>query len=466
MAPVLRRVHSRVLLRFSMSTSVELPSAPAVLWAVVAVIGHRLAGRIRLCLHCPPPPPPPCDSSAYCSPQLRSFSKMAKSPWKSFLMSCWGKGVESSAARCRELRSSEMPGVSDSFRAPFSPEDLSLTLAGSNLLAFTIAELKAVTRNFSMTNFVGSGGFGPVYKGYVDEKLRPGLKAQYVAVKSLDLDGSQGHREWLAEVIFLGQLRHPNLVKLVGYCCEDEHRMLVYEFMPRGSLENHLFKSKSNLLFDSLGAAKGLAFLHEAEKPVIYRDFKASNVLLESVEDYRGCFGVVLLELLTGRRCVDKNRPNRQKNLVDWARPYLNNPDKLSRVMDPSLDGLYSTKGAQRAAAIAHKCLSHTPKSRPDMRSVVESLEPLLSLNDVPVGPFVYVAPTERVGEKKEKEMEEKKTETETAEKNHHNRDERHKQRFPNSVIHSEITLHRDGNNLYRNSHVRRSVRQNQERGA
>ncbi|CAL9039180.1 unnamed protein product [Musa banksii] len=444
---------------------------------------------------------------------------MAKSPWISFLMSCWGKSVKSSSARRRELRSSSNSGISDSFRAPFSPEDLSLTLAGSNLLAFTIAELKAVTRNFSMTNFVGSGGFGPVYKGYIDEKLRPGLKAQYVAVKSLDLDGSQGHREWLAEVIFLGQLRHPNLVKLVGYCCEDEHRMLVYEFMPGGSLESHIFKSLlaslpwSTRLKIAVGAAKGLAFLHEAEKPVIYRDFKASNILLES--DYTAklsdfglakdgpqgdnthvttrvmgthgyaapeyvltghltaksdvySFGVVLLELLTGRRCVDKNRPNRQKNLVDWARPYLNNADKLSRVMDPSLDGLYSTKGAQRAAAIAHKCLSQAPKSRPDMRSVVESLEPLLSLNDVPVGPFVYVAPTERVSEKKEKlqEMEEKKMEMETEEKNHHNRDERHKQRFPNSVIHSEITLHRDGNNLYRNSHVRRTVRQNQERGA
>lgn len=72
-----------------------------------------------------------------------------------------------------------------------------MTLAGSNLHAFTIAELRAVTRNFSMTNFIGSGGFGPVYKGFIDDKLRPGLKAQQVAVKSLDLDGQQGHREWL-----------------------------------------------------------------------------------------------------------------------------------------------------------------------------------------------------------------------------------------------------------------------------
>lgn len=130
-----------------------------------------------------------------------------------------------------------------------------------------------------------------------------------------------------AEVIFLGQLSHPNLVKLVGYCCENEHRMLIYEFMPGGSVESHLFSSKKLFLYFckhmlcvwfkiiqktyyqliifhffafaivgvllplpwstrmkiALGAAKGLAFLHEAEKPVIYRDFKTSNILLDEV---------------------------------------------------------------------------------------------------------------------------------------------------------------------------------------
>lgn len=98
------------------------------------------------------------------------------------------------------------------------------------------------------------------------------------------------------------------------------------------------------------------------------------------------------------------------------------------------------------------------------MTTVVETLEPLLNLSDVPVGSFVYVAPTERVTEDTKAE----KLDTETEEKHHghHNRDRRHKQRFPNSVIHSEVTLHRDGNSLYRNSHFRRSLRQNQERGA
>ncbi|RLN38678.1 serine/threonine-protein kinase [Panicum miliaceum] len=327
-----------------------------------------------------------------------------------------------------------------------SPEDLSLSLVGSNLHVFTIAELRAVTRDFSMTNFIGEGGFGPVYKGYVDEKTKPGLRAQIVAVKLLDLEGGQGHTEWLTEVICLGQLRHPHLVKLIGYCYEDEHRLLVYEFMTRGSLEKHLFKKYaaslpwSTRLKIAIGAAKGLAFLHEAEKPVIYRDFKTSNILLDSdfkaklsdfglakdgpeddethvstrvmgtqgyaapeyimtghltaKSDVYG-YGVVLLELLTGRRSVDKSRPPREQNLVEWARPYLTDARRLDRVMDPNLAGQYSGRAAQKAAAVAHQCVSLNPKSRPHMSAVVEALEPLLALDDCLVGPFVYVAPPE-----------------------------------------------------------------------
>ncbi|CAN6208331.1 unnamed protein product [Urochloa humidicola] len=171
-----------------------------------------------------------------------------------------------------------------------SLQDLSRKLETTRLHAFTLDELKAATKNFSAANFLGEGGFGPVYKGFVDGRLRPGLEPQHVAVKYLDLesDGVQGHREWLAEVVYLGMLSHPHLVKLVGFCNEDDQRMLVYEYMPRGSLENHLFKNLlaslpwSTRLKIAVGAAKGLAFLHEAETPVIYRDFKASNILLDS----------------------------------------------------------------------------------------------------------------------------------------------------------------------------------------
>lgn len=104
-------------------------------------------------------------------------------------------------------------------------------------------------------------------------------------------------------------------------------------------------------------------------------------------------YGVVLLELLTGKRSIDRNRPSREQSLVQWARPLLKDPKKLDRFMDPKLEGQFSTKAAQRAALLAYKCLSHNPKCRPTMSDVVAVLEPLLDLNDWFFEPFVYIAP-------------------------------------------------------------------------
>ncbi|KAJ8756089.1 hypothetical protein K2173_024636 [Erythroxylum novogranatense] len=370
------------------------------------------------------------------------------SSWKSLLSGCFKSEILCSEQNdaVPKASSSQRLSLAD-FSNPGSINSVNdLTTNISSLHIFTLKELKMVTHNLSKSELLGEGGFGTVYKGFVDDKLRPGLKAQTVAVKVLDLDGSQGHREWLAEVIFLGQFRHPNLVNLIGYCWEDEHRLLVYEYMEKGSLEKQLFTRYSmtlpwlTRLKIAVGAAKGLAFLHEEEKPVIYRDFKASNILLDS--DYNAklsdfglatdgpegdkthvtakvmgtagyadpeyiatghltimsdvfSFGVVLLELLTGRRSVDKARPNREKILVSWARPLLKNHHKLDQIMDPRLEGQYSTEGTRKAAALAYHCLSHRCKSRPTMSTVVNTLQPLLELNDMPIGPFVFIFPTE-----------------------------------------------------------------------
>ncbi|EOY03216.1 Kinase superfamily protein isoform 1 [Theobroma cacao] len=306
------------------------------------------------------------------------------------------------------------------------------SLLYTHVIAFTLYELETITKSFRSDYILGEGGFGTVYKGYIDENVRVGLKSLPVAVKVLNKEGLQGHREWLTEVNFLGQLRHPNLVKLIGYCCEDDHRLLVYEFMFRGSLENHLFRkttvplSWATRMMIALGAAKGLAFLHNAERPVIYRDFKTSNILLDSVSigDYTAklsdfglakagpqgdethvstrvmgtygyaapeyvmtghltarsdvySFGVVLLELLTGRKSVDKTRPSKEQNLVEWARPKLNDKRKLLQIIDPRLENQYSVRAAQKACSLAYYCLSQNPKARPLMSDVVETLEPL-----------------------------------------------------------------------------------------
>ncbi|MCL7025914.1 hypothetical protein MKW94_015149 [Papaver nudicaule] len=302
-------------------------------------------------------------------------------------------------------------------------------LAVNPLVVFSFSELKVITSNFRQDHVLGGGGFGSVYKGFISEDLRQGIPSLQVAVKVHDGDNShQGHREWLAEVIFLGQLSHPNLVKLVGYCCEDEHRVLIYEYMARGSVENNLFSRVllplpwSVRMKIALGAAKGLAFLHEAEKPVIYRDFKTSNILLDvdynpKLSDFGLAkdgpvgdkshvstrimgtygyaapeyimtghltprsdvysYGVVLLELLTGRKSLDKSRPAREQNLTDWALPLLSEKKKLVNIIDPRLGGDYPIKGIHKAAMLAYHCLNRNPKARPLMRDIVDSLEPL-----------------------------------------------------------------------------------------
>ncbi|OIS98680.1 putative serinethreonine-protein kinase cx32, chloroplastic [Nicotiana attenuata] len=129
---------------------------------------------------------------------------------------------------------------------------------------YSFAELKSSTRNFRPDTILGEGGFGRVFK-----------------------DSLQGLKEWQAEVKFLGKFSHPNLVKLIGYCWEEKQFLLVYEYMQKGSLENHLIrKGAETLSWDTrlkivIGAARGLAFLDTTEKQVIYRDFKAANILLD-----------------------------------------------------------------------------------------------------------------------------------------------------------------------------------------
>ncbi|KAK4430844.1 Receptor-like serine/threonine-protein kinase [Sesamum alatum] len=310
--------------------------------------------------------------------------------------------------------------------------------APHQLLQFSFQELKAATGNFRPDSILGEGGFGYVFKGWIEENgtapAKPGSGIT-VAVKSLKPDGLQGHREWVAEVDFLGQLHHPNLVKLIGYCIEDDQRLLVYEFMTRGSLENHLFRRTiplpwSNRIKIALGAAKGLAFLHSGPEPVIYRDFKTSNILLDSeynakLSDFglakagpQGdkthvstrvvgtygyaapeyvmtghltsksdvySFGVVLLEILTGRRSMDKKRPSGEQNLVTWARPYLSDKRKVYQLVDPRLELNYSIKGVHKVSQLAHNCLSRDTKSRPSMDEVVKVLTPLQDLNDLAI---------------------------------------------------------------------------------
>lgn len=285
-------------------------------------------------------------------------------------------------------------------------------------------ELKEATNNFEPTSILGEGGFGRVFKGVLNDGTA-------VAIKRLTSGGQQGDKEFLVEVEMLSRLHHRNLVKLVGYYSnrDSSQNLLCYELVPNGSLEAWLHGPLGvNCPLDwdtrmkiALDAARGLAYLHEDSQPcVIHRDFKASNILLENnfhakVADFglakqapegrtnylstrvMGTFGyvapeyamtghllvksdvysygVVLLELLTGRKPVDMSQPAGQENLVSWARPILRDKDRLEELADPKLGGNYPKEDFVRVCTIAAACVAPKASQRPTMGEVVQSLK-------------------------------------------------------------------------------------------
>ncbi|KAK7404572.1 hypothetical protein VNO78_05525 [Psophocarpus tetragonolobus] len=298
----------------------------------------------------------------------------------------------------------------------------------NELRVFSLGALKWATRGFSRGLLVGEGGFGSVYRGVVEE--------MEVAIKQLNRNGEQGHKEWLNEVNLLGVVKHPNLVRLLGYCADDDERgiqrLLVYEFMPNKSLEHHLFPRPPSPILPlptrfriAHDAARGLAYLHEQmDFQLIFRDFKTSNILLDDnfnakLSDFglarqgppQGSayvstavvgtigyaapeyvqtgkltaksdvwsFGVVLYELITGRRALERNLPRNEQKLLDWVRPYVSDPRKFHHIVDPRLQGQYCIKSAHKLAILANKCLMKHPKSRPKMSEVVESLGTIIN---------------------------------------------------------------------------------------
>nr|CAN78643.1 hypothetical protein VITISV_031742 [Vitis vinifera] len=245
------------------------------------------------------------------------------------------------------------------------------------------------TDNFDASRVLGEGGFGLVYRGILDDGVE-------VAVKVLKRDDQQGGREFLAEVEMLSRLHHRNLVKLIGICTEEHTRCLVYELVPNGSVESHLHgvdKEASPLDWGArmkiaLGAARGLAYLHEDSSPrVIHRDFNylapeyaMTGHLLVKSDVYS--YGVVLLELLTGRKPVDLSQPPGQENLVAWARPLLTTKEGLETIIDPALKSSSPFDSAAKVAAIASMCVQPEVSHRPFMGEVVQALKLVCSEYD------------------------------------------------------------------------------------
>ncbi|XP_042064344.1 probable serine/threonine-protein kinase PBL7 [Salvia splendens] len=307
---------------------------------------------------------------------------------------------------------------------------------------FTFDELSVATKYFRPELLLGEGGFGRVFKGQLDT-------GEAVAVKQLDRHGDQGSREFSVEILMLSLLHHPNLIRLIGHCSQGTQRLLVYEFMPLGSLEDHLHDllpgqkplDWNTRMKIAAGTAKGLEYLHDkANPPVIYRDLKPSNILLGEgyfpklsdfglaklgpigdkthvttrvmgTEGYCApeyaltgkltprsdiyTFGVVFLEIITGRRAVG-NMGGGEYNLVAWARPLLKDRKQFRTMADPLLQNHYPMHGLYRALAVVAMCVQEKAVLRPLIGEVVTALTFLTSQRYDPNAPSLSRGGTPR----------------------------------------------------------------------
>ncbi|KAJ1379679.1 Serine/threonine-protein kinase, active site [Sesbania bispinosa] len=285
---------------------------------------------------------------------------------------------------------------------------------------FTLRDLEQATNRFSAENILGEGGYGVVYRGRL-------INGTEVAVKKLLNNLGQAEKEFRVEVEAIGHVRHKHLVRLLGYCVEGVHRLLIYEYVNNGNLEQWLhgdMRQHGTLTWEArmkvlLGTAKALAYLHEAIEPkVIHRDIKSSNILIDDefnakVSDFGLAklldsgeshittrvmgtfgyvapeyansgllneksdiysFGVLLLEAVTGRDPVDYAHPANEVNLVEWLKMMVG-ARRAEEVVDSSLEVKPSARALKRSLLVALRCIDPDADKRPKMSQVVRMLE-------------------------------------------------------------------------------------------
>lgn len=325
-------------------------------------------------------------------------------------------------------------GISSQNRTPDRSSSQVSSLSNLQLgLTIPFVEIQRVTSNFDPGLIIGEGGFGKVYRG----TLKNGIE---VAVKRSNPAHGQGLAEFQTEIMVLSKIRHCHLVSLIGYCYEGGEMILVYEFMEKGSLRDHLYNSRvksgssggvglswKQRLEICIGAAKGLHYLHTGlDSGIIHRDVKSTNILLDrnyvakvadfglsrsqhlekthvSTEvkgtfgyldpEYFSClqlteksdvysFGVLLLEVLCARPVIDRSLPRMQINLVDWARTCYKE-GHLESIIDPSIASEISPNSLKKFVETADKCLKECAVERPQMADVLWDLEYALQLQKV-----------------------------------------------------------------------------------
>ncbi|KAK1433192.1 hypothetical protein QVD17_10100 [Tagetes erecta] len=310
------------------------------------------------------------------------------------------------------------------YAMPSSKEETSLKEI--SIQSFTLEEIESAIQHYK--TLIGEGGFGSVYRGTLAD-------GQEVAVKVRSATSTQGTREFNNELTLLSAIRHENLVPLLGYCYENEQQILVYPFMSNGSLQDRLYGEASKRraldwptrLSIALGSARGLSYLHTfSGRSVIHRDVKSSNILLDNsmcakVADFgfskyapqegdsnaslevRGTagyldpeyystqhlsaksdvfsYGVVLLEIITGREPLNIHRPRNEWSLIEWAKPYIRN-SRIEEIVDPSIKGGYHTEAMWRVVEVALACTEPFSAYRPSMIDIVRELEDALIIEN------------------------------------------------------------------------------------